>query len=129
MGLSRKQLFVKKEATTQDIALVLQTLWHRAQDISCIPLSRVSFHAKILRIKYRQVSVELVRGSEMQKPKLVVTFTITQNKQRDDIIRKDQKDVYVVNQDFSVQTILLLTNSCSLGFLSPLSSFHKAYFA
>jgi hypothetical protein len=121
MGLSRKQLFVKKEATTQDIALVLQTLWHRAQDISCTPLTRVSFHAKILmlalggfrpgvveRIKYRQVSVELVRGPEMQQPKLVVTFTITQNKQRDDIIRKDQKDVYVVYQDFSVQTILLL---------------------
>lgn len=67
-------MFEKKEATAEDIALILQTLWRRAEDIPCTPLTRLSFHAMLLlaaiggfrpgvveNIKYRQVSIQIVR--------------------------------------------------------------------
>ncbi|KUI64507.1 Mitosis inhibitor protein kinase mik1 [Cytospora mali] len=106
MGLSRDRLFEKKEATAEDIALILQTLWRRAEDIPCTPLTRLSFHAMLLlaaiggfrpgvveNIKYRQVSIQMVRDPKTQEIKLVVTFTVQQNKQRLHAIKTDQRDV------------------------------------
>lgn len=48
MGLSRDQMLEKKEATAEDVALISQTLWQRADDIPCEPPSRLSFHAMLL---------------------------------------------------------------------------------
>lgn len=77
MGLSRDQTFEEKEATAEDVALILQNLWQRADDIPCAPLSRVSFHAMLLlaasggfrpgwveTVMYRQVSIQMVRNSK-----------------------------------------------------------------
>lgn len=106
MGLSRNQMFVKKEATAEDVALILQTLWQRAEDIPCQPVTRLSFHLMLVlaavggfrpgvveNIKYRQVSAQVVR--HRGKKRLAVTFTMQQNKQRPHAIKTDQKDVYV----------------------------------
>lgn len=108
MGLSRNQMFVKKEATAEDIAMILQVLWQRAEDIPCTPRARLSFHAMLLlaavggfrpgvvvNIKYRQVSIQLVRDPKIQEKRLVATFTMQQNKLRPYVIKTDQKDVYV----------------------------------
>lgn len=102
-------MFVKKEATAEDIALILQTLWQRAEDIPCKPITRLSFHAMLLlaatggfrpgvveNVKYRQVSVQVIRHPKTQEKRLVATFTLQQNKQRPYAIKTDQKDVYVL---------------------------------
>lgn len=109
MGLSRNQMFVKKEATAEDIALILQTLWQRAEDIPCTPITRVSFHAMLLlaaiggfrpgvveNVKYKQVSIRVLRHPKTHEKRLVATFTLQQNKLRPDAIKTDQKDVYVL---------------------------------
>ena len=109
MGLSRDQMFGKKEATAEDVALILQTLWQRADDIPCAPLSRLSFHAMLLlaasggfrpgvveNVKYRQVSIQMVRDPKTQETRLVATITLHQNKQRKNAIKNEQKDVYAI---------------------------------
>jgi hypothetical protein len=101
-------MFVKKEATADDIALILQTLWRRAEDIPCKPITRLSFHAMLLlaatggfrpgvveNVKYRQVSVQVVRHPKTQEKRLITSFTLQQNKQRPHAIKTSQKDVYV----------------------------------
>ncbi|KAK7735967.1 hypothetical protein SLS63_003485 [Diaporthe eres] len=106
MGLSRNQMFVKKEATAEDIALILQTLWQRAEDIPCTPITRISFHAMLLlaaiggfrpgvveNVKYKQVSIRVLRHPKTHEKRLVATFTLQQNKLRPNAIKTDQKDV------------------------------------
>lgn len=107
MGLTRNQTLVK-EAADEDIALILQTLWRRAEDIPCKPITRLSFHVMLLlmaiggfrpevveNVKYRQVSVQVVRDPKTQEKKLAVTFTMQQNKLRLNASKTNQKDVYV----------------------------------
>lgn len=48
MDLTREQTFVEKEATAEDIVLLIKTLWRRADDIPCSPLLRISFHNMLL---------------------------------------------------------------------------------
>lgn len=48
MGLVRNLMFEKKEAIAEDIALILQTLWWRAEDIPCAPLGRLFFYVMLL---------------------------------------------------------------------------------
>ncbi|KAH8751077.1 hypothetical protein F5883DRAFT_386752, partial [Diaporthe sp. PMI_573] len=106
MGLTREQTFVKKEATAEDVALVLRTLWTRAEDIPCDPVTRVSFHNTLLlgaicgfrpgvleNLKYRQVTLLVLRDPKTQRKRLVASFTIRQNKQRASAIRRDQSNV------------------------------------
>lgn len=103
MGLTREQTFVKKEATAEDVALVLRTLWTRAEDIPCDPVTRVSFHNTLLlgaicgfrpgvleNLKYRQVTLEVVRDPTTQRNRIVATFIVRQNKQLTGAIRHDQ---------------------------------------
>lgn len=106
MGLQRKQSFVKKEATSDDIALILQVLWRSADRISYDPLTRISFHYMLLvgaiggfrpgvmvDLKYRDVCVDLIRDPNTGRRSIVATFTMRQNKHRAGIVRKDQKNV------------------------------------
>lgn len=106
MGLSLEQSFVKKEATSDDIALLLQVLWRRADLIQCNPLTRISFHFMVLvgslggfrpdvitDFKYSHAGVELIRLPETGRRILVATFTIHQNKQRTGLVKSDQRNV------------------------------------
>lgn len=108
LGLRREQSFVKKEATPEDIAVVLKTLWLRAEDIPCSPVVRLAFHGVVLlsglggfrpgvlmSLKYSQVALDLVVDPKDGQTRLVITFTLYQNKQRVDVIRQDQSNVYV----------------------------------
>lgn len=89
MELDLEQSFVRKEATKDDIALLLQVLWRCADRISYDPLTRVSFHYMVLvgaiggfrpgvlvDLKYRDVRLELTSSPGISQKNLVATFTI-----------------------------------------------------
>ncbi|KAF3766355.1 hypothetical protein M406DRAFT_330180 [Cryphonectria parasitica EP155] len=47
-GLSLTQTFEKREATSDDVLLILSTLWGRSRDIILEPRLRISFHGILL---------------------------------------------------------------------------------
>lgn len=119
MGLTRNQMFVKKEATAEDVALILHTLWQRAAEIPLTPIIRLSFHAMVLlatvggfrpevveMLKYRQTSVQVVRHPKTGEKTTTVAFTLQQNKLQPHVIKIDQKDVYVFLLSWNTGTIL-----------------------
>lgn len=106
MDLTREQKFVKKEITSEDVALLLQTLWRYAKDIPCTPLMRLSFHymlllgavrgfrpGVLLGIQYLQISLELIRLPDTGEKKLIATFTLKQNKKRKHAVKQHLLDV------------------------------------
>ncbi|KAK3948663.1 hypothetical protein QBC32DRAFT_400768 [Pseudoneurospora amorphoporcata] len=84
-NLSCRQTFEKTEATTDDILLILSTLWERAVDIPCNPRCRIAFHILVLigsigfrpgtyeNMLYRQVKLLVVRDPDIKQ----VTFSAT----------------------------------------------------
>lgn len=95
LGLSLKQKFVKKEATAEEVTLLVKMLWHRAADIPCEPRARIAFHNMLLlsgiggfrsgvlfNMKFHQVGLDLVLHPATGERQLVTTFTIYQNKQQ-----------------------------------------------
>lgn len=104
VGLTLQQTFEKKEATVEDVLLVLKTLWERGRDIPADPRRRTAFHSIILIaalagcrpdvmtiIKYKDVELALIRGSA--GPVLVAKVTLTQNKRKEGRIRQAQDDM------------------------------------
>lgn len=49
----------------------------------------------VKNLKYRQVSVQLVRDPQTSEKRLIATFTLQQNKLAKFAIKTNQKDVYV----------------------------------
>ncbi|KAF3763129.1 hypothetical protein M406DRAFT_331693 [Cryphonectria parasitica EP155] len=105
LGLTREQTFVKKEATAEDIILLIRTLWQQSIDIPCAPIIRIAFHLVVLLsgiggfrpgclmdLKYSQIALDLMLDSKGER-RLVATFTIYQNKQRTGTIRQDQANI------------------------------------
>jgi hypothetical protein len=80
----------KIEVTEEDIVVILNTIWTRADAIPCEPDTRVSFHAVLLlaaiggfrptalmRIPYRQMHLAVVRDPEdRMKTRIVATIAI-----------------------------------------------------
>lgn len=106
MGLTRDLKFVKREITSKDVALLLQTLWRYAKDIPCTLLMRLSFHymlllgavggfrpGVLLGIQYRQISLELIRVPDTGEKKLVAMFTLKQNKKQKHAVKQHQMDM------------------------------------
>ena len=97
---------MKTEATTDDILLILSTLWERADDIPCDPRHRLAFHTMVLiasigfrpgtleNMLYQQVKLLVVRDPNTMEPRLVAQITINQNKLSANKIDKGA-DVYV----------------------------------
>ncbi|KAI0517218.1 hypothetical protein F5B22DRAFT_134403 [Xylaria bambusicola] len=93
-GLTRKQTFIKREITSEDIALLIRTLWFRAPAIPLTSSMRVAFHsyllvvglggfrnASVLNMLYEQVQFGLVRDQEdPTSVKLVVHILVHHNK-------------------------------------------------
>jgi hypothetical protein len=85
--------------------LLLKILWLRAADIFCRPGDRAAFHSAVLMLAlggfrfgitfgmpYRNTQFLLVRNEKNRtKAQLVVIITIYQNKQRVNVLRKNQK--------------------------------------
>ncbi|KAK3342329.1 hypothetical protein B0H65DRAFT_540038 [Neurospora tetraspora] len=91
-NLTCKQTFEKTEATTDDVLLILSTLWERAVDIPCDPRHQLAFHTLVLiggigfrpgtyeNMLYQQVKLLVVRDPDTKQPRLVAEITINQNK-------------------------------------------------
>lgn len=108
-NLTLEQTFVKREATTTDVLIILETLWIRAVDIPCTPSDRVAFHSVILasaiggfrpevlmQMKYRDVKLVVVRDpNRQQRTKLVANITIHHNKKSPHKARDSQDETYV----------------------------------
>lgn len=101
--LTREQTFEKRQATTEDITLILSTLWKRAKDIRFSPRLRVAFHSALLLcamagfrmgvvqgLKYKQVQMAFARQNDSEKLHLVATITLEQNKRRKNKNEKTQ---------------------------------------
>ncbi|RYP64095.1 hypothetical protein DL771_008954 [Monosporascus sp. 5C6A] len=75
IGLETVPTYEKTEMTSIDVDVALYTLWSRASDIPCKPVTRVSFHANVL--------LAATGGFRPEKPtrtKVVVTVNIKRNK-------------------------------------------------
>lgn len=112
MGLSREQQFEKKEATDEDIMIILNVLWQRADCIHAEPSVRHAFHCVVLLLgiggfrpgvvlgskasdglKYGDVDLMLVRDGSAAK--LVVTIAIKHNKRETNAVYENQSNRYV----------------------------------
>jgi hypothetical protein len=105
-GLTLKQTFVKREATTTDVLVILRTLWGRARNIPCTESDRVTFHSIILAsaiggfrpetlmsLPYEQVSLAVVRDpTQHRSTKLVATVTVHHNKRHEHVARDAQDE-------------------------------------
>jgi hypothetical protein len=110
--------------TSEDIVLLLRTLWSRATDINCNAKTRLAFHGVLLlagiggfrpgvimQYKYDDVQIGLVRNSlRPDKKKLVAILKIHQNKQISEIVHQDQSDTYI----FTAVYLMILTYSYRL---------------
>ncbi|KAI8681927.1 C2H2-type domain-containing protein [Fusarium keratoplasticum] len=104
LGLTRRQQFVKKETTAEDLLLVLQTVWERASDIPCKPSQRVSFSGNVIlggiggwryeslrRVKYKDIEVGWLRDpADPTKVRPVASIHVRHVKRHEDEIERDQ---------------------------------------
>lgn len=94
MNLSLEQGFVKREATSDDVLLIISTLWRRASDIHAEPSVRVAFHCALVlgafggfrtglieNITYGQIEMALIRVQGSLRA--VATITMTHNKMKE----------------------------------------------
>lgn len=106
LGLTREQTFVKAEATPVDIAVLLKTIWMRAADIPCDPVTRIAFHSMVLLggiagfrpgmivdVKYCQVALYVVLDPHTKETRLAAKFTVRQNKTRVNTVRTNQANM------------------------------------
>ncbi|KAK4206080.1 hypothetical protein QBC37DRAFT_393662 [Rhypophila decipiens] len=104
-NLNREQRTVKREATAEDVMMVLDTLWSRAADIPCEPRARVAFHSLVILCSlgfrggvtmnfcYKDVELQVVRGLDDAKSTLFARLTLHHNKQKQNIIRRRQDHI------------------------------------
>ncbi|KAF5969555.1 domain-containing protein [Fusarium coicis] len=104
MGLQLEQTVEKKAISTEDLLLVLDTIWKDAIHIPCLPQVRLAFHtavvpggaggwrpASLLGLKYEDVEIGLMRHPYNKRVILVAKIRIHHVKQRRGI-KRDQRD-------------------------------------
>lgn len=125
MGLRLDQGFMKKEATSDDIVVLLQIFWKCAALIRCKPITRCSFHNMLLlgaiggfrpgvlkNIKYRDVCLALVRIPKEEGRRLVATFTLHQNKRKASSVQTNQKHMQVFRITLWLLPTFLMKRDC-----------------
>ncbi|KAL7928806.1 hypothetical protein V8C35DRAFT_332508 [Trichoderma chlorosporum] len=91
LGLTLKQTFVKREARPENIILILDTFWRRGEDISIAPQKVVP--SSVIQIKYKDVELAWLRDpKDSSKAWLVATITIHHTIQREDRIKRSQRE-------------------------------------
>ncbi|KAI6082452.1 hypothetical protein F4821DRAFT_247161 [Hypoxylon rubiginosum] len=94
IGLETVPTYQKTEMTSTDVGVALDTLWLRANDIPCKPITRVSFHAMVLlaaiggfrpgtlvNLTYSQFQVAVLRHPDNPaRTTIVITISIRRNK-------------------------------------------------
>ncbi|KAK1657565.1 hypothetical protein BDP55DRAFT_623481 [Colletotrichum godetiae] len=106
-NLERRQTFVKKEATIDDILTFIDTLWTRASDIPCSAATRLAVHTTVLldslggwrlgtlmNFKYRDIEMAVVRDPEdHERTALTATINVEQNKRQANKAQTSQDDI------------------------------------
>ncbi|KAF4448278.1 FluG domain-containing protein [Fusarium austroafricanum] len=105
LNLQLEQTFEKRAISTEDLLLILDTLWIEAVHIPCLPKIRLGFHtavvlggaggwrpASLLGLTYRDVEIALMRHpKDWSKISLVARIRIHHVKQKEDEIKRDQR--------------------------------------
>ncbi|KAH6889973.1 hypothetical protein B0T10DRAFT_548470 [Thelonectria olida] len=104
LNLNLGQSFVKREATAEDVILLLTTLWERAVDITSSPEKRIAFHTtlvlgalggwrpqSLMQIDYEDVEIGWLRDGSSNRFLPTAKIMIYHVKLQD-VIRRDQKD-------------------------------------
>ncbi|KAH7016381.1 uncharacterized protein B0I36DRAFT_388981, partial [Microdochium trichocladiopsis] len=126
-GLTTEQMFVKQETTAEDIAVFLDTLWTRSEDIPLTPTKRIAFHvyvlvvgiggfrnSSVLGLPYRQVRFALVRDRDHpDSSKLVAHVLIIQNKRRKNLRRTQDDKIEFTITFVPGRTVCLLSQLAS----------------
>jgi len=105
--LNRKQSFEKREATVEDILLILNVLWRRPHDIPCTPDERHAFHAavimaglgfrpgSVINMRYEQVKLYVAPNPATGSIGPYADVTIYHQKQETNKVYTKQDDVLV----------------------------------
>ncbi|EXM35583.1 Zinc finger C2H2-type [Fusarium oxysporum f. sp. vasinfectum] len=130
-GLSRTQLFEKKEMTLEDQLMILRTVWQRARYITCQPCQRLSFSAMLImggiggwryeslkQLTYRDIELGWVRDPRNpQKGQCVATIRIHHAKRKKDKIERDQTSSFTFGITLvPFKPVCLLTHIVSMAF-------------
>ncbi|KAG8984293.1 hypothetical protein FRB90_005424 [Tulasnella sp. 427] len=121
--------YTKVGFTVTDIALILKTLWLSADLIAFRHhLDRIIFHALVLLfsfgyrqgmiigMKYRDVSVGLIRDQDGRRRLVVTNFTINRNKLRVDALEHTKGDSFQFTTTLLPYPLLCLTHLvCVVG--------------
>jgi len=104
LGLNLGQSFEKKEATADDIMLVLLTVWQRGRDIPCRPEHRFGFHCAVMlggfggwrtgetiQLLYKDTVIEWIQDLDTHMIWPVATITIHHVKTGKKV-RRDQRE-------------------------------------
>jgi hypothetical protein len=87
-GLTHELTAPKVEATSDDLLLLLDTLWTRAEDIPCSSRDRMALHStlilagigfrpgSIMQFLYNQVSLQVIRDLE-SPDRMTIAATVT----------------------------------------------------
>ncbi|KAK3385769.1 hypothetical protein B0H63DRAFT_544223 [Podospora didyma] len=106
-NLTNQQKFEKHEAAAEDILLILNTIWYRADLIKTTPDMRLDFCIVLLlagitsfrpgaitNVYYHQVEMAAVRDpADPAQTKIIATITLTHNKRRAKALRKSQDHI------------------------------------
>ncbi|KAL1850467.1 hypothetical protein Daus18300_012881 [Diaporthe australafricana] len=126
-NLVTEQIMLKQEATAEDIALFLDTLWSRAPYISLTPNTRLAFHTyvllaalggfrpgSILNLPWKRVEFGLVRDPLQPKCiRLNAHVLVIHNKRRAGTLKRTQDD----KVNFTV-TLVPCPTFCLVSFLA-----------
>ncbi|KAF4342966.1 hypothetical protein FBEOM_3056 [Fusarium beomiforme] len=123
LNLQLEQTFEKKAISTDDLLLVLDTVWAEAVHIPCLPKVRLAFHtavvlggaggwrpASLIGLTYKDVEIGLIRHpNDRKRVGLVAKIRIHHVKQQNGI-KRDQRDKLDFDITFVPQkSICLLT--------------------
>lgn len=124
--LDRKQSFEKREATIEDILLVLNVLWRRPHDIPCTPDERHAFHTAVImaglgfrpgsvtKLRYKQVKLYVALDPATGNIRPYADVTVYHEKQETNKVYKKQDDVCA----FRVLPVSSCQSLCLLSFIS-----------
>jgi len=105
-NLSKQLTFKKLEATSEDVIVILRTLWERSAELGISIPSRIAFHANLLlsamggfrpgclgKVYYKDVVLSVIRDpQDHTKRRYAATITVRRNKMKESLsIRKDDQ--------------------------------------
>ncbi|KAG7293987.1 hypothetical protein NEMBOFW57_004048 [Staphylotrichum longicolle] len=99
LNLEINTLYVKLEATTADIIIILRALYKRAEDIPATPLVRLSFHAAVLQAATGGAVFETDYQTGVVRANLASLAFGPKAVQRDELLFKDLRSMTLTRDE------------------------------